>query len=428
MRKQKDMRKIFNKAIKNPLISGGIVVFIGNFSGNILNFLFNFFMTRNLSVSDYGTMVSLASVILLLALAADSLVPSVMRFAGSYFAKKQVAKAREFFWKLNNVSFMFSGVLLAAFIVFNKSIGSFLKINDSFLIFITGLSVFMLFLTALNRGMILAKLSFYYISFLSFFNSALKFVSGIVLVLFGMGARGALLAFFLAYLVNYVLTFFSLRFVFNRKTTEAVVSIKKIASYGLPSAFAMIGITLFITTDIMLVKHFYPAKEAGIYAGMSLLGKIIFFFSAPVAHVLFPLVVQKRARNESYNNLFFIAFVFVLISSLGIIGFYFLFSEFSIRTLLKQEEYLAIKSILWIFGIYMMLHSLLSLVVNYYLSIQKTIVFVPVIVAALFQALGIWFYHGSFPTIIIVSMISITIPLVLTLVHYGITYGKIKGQ
>lgn len=413
--------------MKNPLVSGSTVIFIGTFVGNIFNFLFNFFMARNLTVFDYGTLATLASVILLFGLAADAFMPSVIHFTGIYFAKKEIHKARMLFWALNKAFFITGGIILVALFVFNESIGRFLNINSPSLIFITGFSIFFAFLCVLNRGMILAKLSFSYISFLNFFHSLLKFMAGVVFVLLGMRVQGAMLAFFLGFLSYYILTFIPLKFVFNNKIVKNVVGIKEIFTYGAPSGLAMLGATLFITTDIMLVKHFYEAKEAGIYAGMSLLGRIIYFFSAPVASVLFPLVVQKQAHNERHSNLFYIAFAFVLISSLGITIFYFFFPEFSIRLLLKQEEYLVVKPILWIFGIFVMLYSLLFLVVNYYLSIRKIIIFIPIIFAALFQAGALWIYHGSFLTIIIISIISISMPLIFILAHYFF-YGRNKAK
>jgi len=384
-------------------------------------------MARNLSVSDYGVLASLVSLILLFSLFAEAFVPSVIRFSGVYFAKNELDKVAALFWKLNKGFFLIAGTILLGFLIFNHTIGEFLKIDNSFLIFATGVSIFLFFLSILNRGMINAKLSFFYISFLNFFNSALKLIVGVVFVLLGMGVNGAILAFFAAYIGNYILAFIPLRFVFKSTRAKNVVGIREIVRYSTPSAVAMLGVTLFITTDIMIVKHFFSPQDAGIYAGMTLLGRIIYFFSAPIAHVLFSLVVQKNERHEKHNDLFYIAVLFVLISSLGIVAFYFLFPEFSIRFLLKQEEYLEIKPILWIFGIFIALYSILSLVTNYYLSIQKTRIFIPIIIAAILQASLLWFYHGSFLTVTIISSISVGIPLIFILTHYFLTYAKSKA-
>lgn len=422
------MRRIVNKAFSNPLISGSAVIFFGTFAANIFNFMFNFFMTRNLSVVDYGTLASLISIILLVSLASESLIPTVVHFAGSYFANKEIGKVVALFWKLS-AFFILSGlIVLFSSIIFKEQLGHFFKIGNSSLLTLVGCSLFFTSIGTLNRGMLTGRLSFGYISFLNFFSAVVKFLSGVVFVLLGLGVSGALYAFLLSYASMYFFSIIPLRFILRKKAQEKVIGIKKIFSYAAPSALAMLGLTLFITTDIILVKHFYSPKEAGVYAGMSLLGKIIYFFSAPISTVLFPLVVQRTVRNEKHNHLFYIAFTVVAISSIGITFFYYIFPEFSILLLLKQKEYLAIKSILWVFGVFMVFYSLLWIITNYYLSMKKTKVFFPIIAGAILQAIGLWLHHDNFLTVIIVSMVGVIVPLCIMLLYYWKINSENNGK
>lgn len=412
------MKKLVLKVINNPLVSGSSIVFLGTFIGNIFNFLFNFFMTRNLSVSDYGILASLVSIILLFALAFDSLIPTVVHFSGLYFAHNQRQKVIALFWKLNNLFIFFSGIILVMFVIFGDNLGHFFKINNSFLIFLVGLVIFFTSLGSLNRGILAGGLSFGYISFFNLFSSVVKLSTGVLLVSLGLGVNGGVLAFLFAYSSVYALTFFPLRFVFQKVQRKTAVDIKKILKYAAPSATAMLALTMFITTDIILAKHFYASKEAGIYAGMSLLGRIIYFFSAPIATALFPLVVQRHARSKPHSHFFLISIALVLVPSVCITIFYYFFSEFSIRVLLKQEDYLVIKPILWIFGIFMVVYSVLSIVTSYYLSVKKTKVFIPIICGSVCQAILLWFYHGTFLTIILISILATAIPLFIILAYY----------
>lgn len=422
------MRKRIYQAIKNPLMSGSIFLFIGFLSGNFFNFLFNVHMSRTLSIADYGTLASLVSIILLFALATEALTPTVVSFAGSYFAKKEIGKVVALFWKLNAFFVIFSLIVLGFLVVFAEPIGLFFKINNIFLLFIVGVIVFFTSVITLNRGILMGRLSFKYISFLNIFPSMLKFVSGILLLIWGLGVTGGLVAFLVAYTSYYLLSFIPLKFIFQIKTKETAVNLGKILAYAAPSAMAMLGLTLFITTDMLLVKHFYPSKEAGIYAGMSLLGKIIYFFSAPISTALFPLVVQRHARNEKHNHLFFIAIGLVAISSLSITFFYYIFPEFSILLLLKQKDYLSVAPIIWVFGIFMVFYSLLWLTTNYYLSMKKTKIFIPILIGAVFQAIGLWFYHDTFLTVILVSIIATAFPLCIMLVSHWKLYSQRNGK
>ena len=83
------MKERIKQVANNPLISGSAVIFFGTLFANFLNFLFNFYMTRNLTVSDYGVLSSLVSVIMLFSLVSDSFVPTTVHFAGGFFAKNE---------------------------------------------------------------------------------------------------------------------------------------------------------------------------------------------------------------------------------------------------------------------------------------------------------------------------------------------------
>ena len=57
---------------------------------------------------------------------------------------------------------------------------------------------------------------------------------------------------------------------------------------------------MIITMDLILVKHFFSDQDAGVYATLSILGKIIYFAASPVASVMFPIVAGKHAKGEKY--------------------------------------------------------------------------------------------------------------------------------
>ena len=57
------MKKKALEIIKHPLVYGSSIVVIGGLVANFFHFLFNLFMSRNLSVADYGTLASIVSLI-----------------------------------------------------------------------------------------------------------------------------------------------------------------------------------------------------------------------------------------------------------------------------------------------------------------------------------------------------------------------------
>ena len=67
--------------------------------------------------------------------------------------------------------------------------------------------------------------------------------------------------------------------------------------------------------DIVLVKHFFAAQEAGLYAAVAMVGRVIFAFSSAVVNSTFPLVAGTR--NEERKDLRVIATSLILVFGSG---------------------------------------------------------------------------------------------------------------
>lgn len=418
------MKKIIKKAISHPLISGSVIIFSGTLFANVFNFLFNLYMSRNLSIADYGNLASLVSLILLCALAADSFAPTIVSFAGSYFAKGEQEKINDLFFQITKISFLVGCIILVIFILFTKDIGFFFNIQNNFWIILVGVIILFGYTGSATRAILQAKLSFKYISFIGIFSSLLKLIAGGALVFFGYGVTGALWGFLLSFLTSYLLSLIPLRNFFRRNTYRSHTDMLKLFSYGGPATLALIGMTLFITTDIMLVKHFFSSKEAGLYAGLSLIGRVIYFFSAPIGLVMFPLIVHKHAKEEDFKHIFKLSLSIVFLLSVSVSIFYFLFPTFVIRFFLKKEEYLAITPFVGLFGGFITIYSLVAILTNFYLSIKKTYIFIPIIVTAGLQVILIWVYHATFLQIILMSTLSVSLLFFYYLLYYWRLYGR----
>jgi O-antigen/teichoic acid export membrane protein len=275
-------------------------------------------------VEGFGILASAFSLISLIAIPAGSIIPTIVSFAGSHFAKEDYGSVKALFFKIIKPLLIVSVFALFIFITFAGYIGDFFKIADHSIIVIVGVAVAFAYIGVVSSGLLQAKLAFKYISFTSLIGSISKFVIGAGLVFLGLGVKGAIWAVFIAGVIPSILGFIYLKSVFISTIGKASkINFKSILSYGIPSSIAMLGMTSLISTDILLVKHFFDPLQAGVYAGLSLVGKVIFFFTGSIGGVMFPLIVKKHAKNESYNNIFKMAVVMVLIPSVFILHFIF---------------------------------------------------------------------------------------------------------
>ena len=411
------MKQRVKQIVKNPLIYGSSIVIFGGLAANFFNFLFNLYMSRNLSVSDYGILASIISLIGFPALLASAVSPMVVQFAGNYFALGKYDMLRGFYRQLFYF-FCLSGIIIFMLFVLNlNQLGNFLHIHDNNLLFVVSCMVFFMIMGVINAAFIQAKLAFTFQVSMNIAAAVVKLLLGIALVAAGFAAGGAVYSLFAAILVTYALSFFPLRFVFDRSIATPKINTKELFSYGIPSTLTLVGLTSLISSDIILVKHFFDPAQAGIYAGLSLVARVIFFVSSPIASVMFPILVSKFAKKENITRTFLASLLLVIIPSFFMTLFYTIFPDFSILFFLKKPEYLAASPLLSIFAINISLYGVLFIICNFYLSIKKTNIYIPTTIGAILQIVLINFYHDSFEQVITISSV-ITFLLVAGLLLY----------
>ncbi len=404
--------------IKHPLIFGSGVLVIGNLIANFFNFLFNLFMSRSITVSEYGIFASIMSIIAFPVLIGSAINPVVVRFAGDYFAKKDFASLRGLYIQIKKLLLVIGVIVFLLFLIFIPTIGNFFHITDQRILFITDIIIFTALINVVNLAFLQAKLAFGFQVIVSLCNAILKLCIGIILIFLGYSVLGATYAILFAGLTGYIVSFIPLKFVFDKKIALPSIPKKELFLYGFPSSIALLGLTSFISSDIILVKHFFDPHQAGLYAGLSLIGRVIFFVSAPIATVMFPIIVQKHSKNENYTNTFKLSLLLVIFPSLILTAFYSIFPHQAIMFFLKREDYLAISPYIVPFSIFITFYGILAILSNFYLSINKTKIFIPIIIGAIAQIVFIYFIHQNFFQIIIISLVCTVLLDICLLLYY----------
>lgn len=389
----------------NPLITGSFFLFSGGLLASFFNFIFTVLMSRNLSVSDYGALISLISIITLLSIPSGAITPTIVTIAGEYFAKEDRGHLHAFYLKLFKGLVIAGLLLLLLFIPFSRQIADFFKIENIFLLTLTILGVLLFYILSLNTSFMQAKLAFRFLSLFNSVSSLFKVLLAFALVLLGWGLLGALLGFLLSLLLAIFIGIYYFRgFIFFKSFDMPKISSKELISYGIPSAVIIFSLNALISTDLLLVKHLFSSHEAGLYAGLSLVGRVIFFLSAPIGVVMFPILVKRFNSGQNYKFILYLACLLVGSFSVIISTFYYFFPEFSVLFFLKNDEYLSVSQYLFRFSIFITLYSMVSLISYYFLSVKKTSFSYLMLFGALLQVIIIYMYHKSFSQVIDASI------------------------
>lgn len=411
------------KLVKNQLVAGSALLFVGNTLSSFGNYLYHLLMGRMLGPVDYGALASLISVCYLLGIPVAVLVLVIVRQVSALRGKRKLAAINYFYSWINKGVFVLGSIGLLIFLLFSSQIASFLHLESNTLLIIVGLASFIGIFPSVNIAVLQGFLRFNWHAIVSIVSVAVKLASAVFLVYLSYRVFGAISALLISAIISYLLTLFYVKKIIGKKKERRGVSRREVVTYALPVFFSILSFTSLYTTDVVLARHFLPAQEAGFYAALATLGKIIFFASGPIVMAMFPMVSERHANGKEYLSLLNLSLGMVFLVCLGISGVYFLFPELMIK-ILYGSEYLPASSYLWLFAIFLSFYSLSSLLINFQLSIKKVKAVIFPVIAAIAQAVLILIFHQNLSQIIWVSVAVLGLLLVSLLLFDSATIRK----
>src|SRR5580658_10611425 len=128
---------------------------------------------------------------------------------------------------------------------------------------------------------------------------AVKLCGALLLLHFGMGVSGVMTAVLASIVAAYIAGEPGTAY---RVKPGAI----KIAPFGegMQAVLYFVGQVILSNLDILLVKHFFPPAEAGIYAAVALVGRVVFMLSWSVVSSMFPVSASHTHPNQGRSVLY----------------------------------------------------------------------------------------------------------------------------
>lgn len=417
------MRTFVERVRGNLLIRRSVVYALGTTVFNFGNYLYQVLMGRYLGPSEYGTLAVLFSLLYIVTVPANTVLTVAVRYISTLRARNHWHKM-SVWWRGFTKRLLVAGALL--FLVsalISPALASFFNINRVSPLILTGGVFMIIFVLTLNRGVLQGLQSFNALSFSFSLEAVLKVVLAVGLVVIGFGVDGAVIAVLLAMGISYVFSFWPLKGVVSSGATDEAVDWTEVIRLAIPVFLAFLFLTLMYNIDMLLVKHFFEPEEAGLYAGLSLMGKVIFFATWAVAGVMLPMVSEAKEVGKRHHNLFWQTFGIVFLGSAVLVLWYFLFPEPTLGILLGAS-FKPAAPYLGVFGLAMMLLALNNVFLFYFLALHRNSFLVPLALVAVLEAPLIWVYHSS-----IIQIIQILLVLnLLLIVAFFVTFALLKRR
>jgi len=394
-------RHLIQNLKNNHLIKGSLIILIGSLTTGFGNYLFNIFMGRMLGPVDYGILASLLSLTYIIGVPSQTINFVVSKYVAEMQGAKQWGKIAVFLKQIFKKVFIlgiFAIILFFSLIFFLKN---FLHLPSYFPLIILGIILFLSFIYPTATGGLLGLEKFTDLTINNILMIITKLGLGILLVYLGWKVQGALLAIVISSLLVISHAFYQLKL--PKEQAVLNINVEKLLAYSKGVFWTSLCLTALFNLDVILVKHFLSPTDAGYYAVLSLLGKIIFFITASVSTVLFPLSAKNHSQGKEDGSLLKLALFVVFLVSLTITLLYFSFPTFLISILFGASYLPATAYVGWI-GIIFTFYSLINILVIYNLSIGRFNFLYFLILGIALQIGLLSFFHANLWQIIYVMI------------------------
>tara|TARA_R110002051_G_scaffold34256_3_gene76317 strand:- start:39246 stop:40502 length:1257 start_codon:yes stop_codon:yes gene_type:complete len=380
------------------------------------NYLYNLLLGRILGPEAFADAALLVTLLLVLSFVGMTFQLATTKFA-VLFTGETWNSFKNTMYRYALVFGLFTGVLV---LFFSKNLQALFNTQNHYMFIVFAVAVPLYFIMSVNRGR---------------FQGRHEFGKLAATYQTEMWSR-LLLTFALLWLVPFepgilIALGIALSFVFGLFPSDfknvQVFSSAKLSAVDLKQVWIFIGLTagyeltqiIINNSDILLVKHYFDAKEAGLYSSLALIGRVVYFVAWMFVMLLMPTVIQKQKDGEPTAPVLFKYVFFIGSLSTFIVFICFLFPNLII-TLMFGDAYLSIAHLLWKYALATSLFAVSNIFAYYFLSLNQ---YSPVILSGLLgfsQVALIMLYHDSLESVVHMQIVAMIILLVAQLLFFVI--------
>lgn len=311
---------------------------------------------------------------------------------------------------------LFIGIFFGfTIIVFSAQLQHFFKTTSATMFIVFGLGVPFYFLMSVNRGVFQGKQELKSLSITYQLEMISKLLLTFIFLYFLEIDTSIIIALgiFCSFIFG-LIPFKSCYSSLHKSFLLDVQNKKLVKNFFVITAFYELTQIIINNSDILLVKHYFESYEAGLYASLALIGRVVYFIAWMFVMLLLPKVVQLKKEGKPTLPILLKYAGYITFIAFLIVSSCFLFPN-EIIGLLFGIEYVSISSLLWKYASATGIFAISNIFAYYYLSLDK---YIPVVVSGIFgmlQIVLIILYHETLEQVVHVQIVAMVLLLILQL-------------
>lgn len=398
-----------SKTLQSRIVSGSVVLLSGTTLAALLNFAYNLAIARFLGPGGFGH----ATVVYTLLTLVSAATLAFQIIAAKVVVQQNSLEARSAAYRaLHKLSWVCGLIIAVLLIAFQTSLNNYLNLPSPVLIDLLAVGAAFYVPLGTRRGYIQGEFGFRGLATNLVFEGAVRLGGSLIMVLLGTGVTGVIAANAVAMAASWM--------AIRPKLSGHAASPVHFGGVFRELTQAMVffaGQQLINNYSIVLVKHYFFATEAGLYAAVAMVGRVIFTLAQAVVNSMFPVVAGTSAEERKNHSVLAISLLMVLgIGSVLSLALRVMPSH--VWTLFFGARFVvtghySLSYLFALFGFATVIYSLSVVIITYEMSykIANTswvqLAFSGVLIAAICR------FHASLQQVILVQLVLLMVLLVL---------------
>ncbi len=385
------------------VLTGSLVMLFSSTAVSGINFATNVVTARLLGPSMFGQ-VAVAATLLMMA---SCITLAFQMVCAKFVARNETEGGKAAVYRgLLKTSWKVSLGLGLALFAAQIPVSGYLNVPNSALIAIIAVGIAFYAPVGVRRGAMQGMCLFPRLSATFIVEASTRFLIGVALILMGYGVLGGVGAISVAVVMAYFIPGVP-------KSLRAEAVLEEPASFAeaFQAIVFFVGQVIINNIDIVLVKHFFNAEQAGLYAAVALVGRVLYFAAWSVVSAMFPVSASVKAEHESPRV---VCVPMALVA--GISGlFIFLVSAFPkvIMGAIFGRAFASTSSLLWLYAIATAIYAITMVLMAYEISRRIANVGWLQLLFSGILVMVIGAYHHSLREVIVVQIVLMSFMLVL---------------
>jgi O-antigen/teichoic acid export membrane protein len=278
------------KSLHERIVSGSVILLSGSGLTTAINLAYNIIVARFLGPKGFGHATVVYTILTLI----SAVTLSFQIVSAKVVAQQSSAEAKAAVYRSLHRAAWGCGALAGLLLfIFQKVIADYLHLPTPALVAMLAVGAAFYVPLGSRRGYVQGTYGFKRLAVNLIVEGAFRLCGSLLLILMGFGVEGVIAANSAAMAIAYL--------ALAPRLTGRVANPLNLSYAVRETSQAMIffaGQVLINNCDIVLVKHFFLAKEAGIYAAVAMVGRVIFAFSSAVVNSMFPLVAGTKVEER----------------------------------------------------------------------------------------------------------------------------------